>query len=141
MMPSKSLRMMSNPKILLIEDNPDVLESVASVLRTAGYSTVTAANGVDGLTKAQQDRPDLILADLMLPGLNGYEICTMLKQDVRYQKTPIIIWSATKIQEQDAKLARECGADEFALKTIGPQKLLETIKGLLNSGRTGAQSA
>jgi CheY-like chemotaxis protein len=126
-----SLRTMN--KILLIEDNPDLMESVSSVLRTTGYDVLQSTDGRDGLAKAQQDGPDLILTDLMLPQLNGYEICAMLKQDVRYRKIPIIIWSATKMQDTDAKMALECGADEWALKTIGPQVLLETIKRLLDA--------
>ena len=122
-------------KILLIEDHADLMESVSSVLRTAGFDVIQSTNGKDGLARAQQDRPDVILTDLMLPELNGYEICTMLKQDVRYKNIPVIIWSATKIQDTDGKLALECGADEWALKTLGPQQLLETIKRLLQTSQ------
>lgn len=129
---------MSKAKILLIEDHADLMETVSSVLRTAGFDVLQAADGRDGLAKAQQNGPDLILTDLMLPQLNGYEICTLLKQDTRFRKIPVIIWSATKMQDADAKLALECGADEWALKTIGPQGLLDTIRKLLEKGAAPA---
>ena len=121
--------------ILIIEDDPDVRESVSSLLSGSGCALLTAANGPEGLAKAQKERPDLILTDLMLPQLNGYEICTMLKQDVRYQRIPIIVWSATKLEDKDAEVAKECGADVFLLKTLDPKQLLQTIQDLIAKSR------
>jgi two-component system alkaline phosphatase synthesis response regulator PhoP len=122
-------------RILLIEDDADLLKAMTVRLTASGYELLVARDGQDGLAKAQQERPDLILTDLMLPRLNGYEICAMLKQDVRYQKIPILIWSATKLQDQDAHLAEECGADAFILKTIDSKALLAQIEQLLASRR------
>ena len=122
-------------RILIIEDDPDVLESVSSLLSGSGYALLTATNGRQGLETAQKERPDLILTDLMLPQLNGYEVCTMLKQDVRYQRTPVIVWSATKLEDKDAQIATECGADAFLLKTLDPKQLLQTIQGLIAKSR------
>ena len=119
-------------RILLIEDDPDFLLLLKYELTASGYTLITATNGRDGLEKAQQEKPDLILTDLMLPKLNGYEICTMLKQDARYQKIPIFILSATKVLEKDEQLAKECGADAFILKTIDPKELLRKIQNTLS---------
>jgi len=118
-------------RLLMIEDDPGFIEAMSYLLEKAGYTLTVARNGREGLEKARQEQPDLILTDLLLPGLNGYEVCTMLKQDVRYQKTPIIIWSASKVQEPDQKLALECGADAFVLKATEPKQLLGKIQEVL----------
>ena len=123
-------------RILIIEDDKDFLELVTFFLTRAeaGYTLLIARDGQEGLEKAQAEQPDLILTDLMLPKMNGYEVCSMLKQDVRYQKIPVMIWSATKMQDRDAKLAKECGADRFELKTLTSQELLRTVQELLGRG-------
>ena len=131
---------MSAARILLIEDHTDVRESVATLLRSAGYEVVSASDGREGLALAQNERPDLLLTDLMLPWMNGYEICSMLKHDVRFQAIPVIIWSATKIQQEDTKLAIDAGADEFLLKTVNPRELLEKIQQLLDAAKRRASS-
>ncbi len=118
-------------RILLVEDNKDVLNLVSYQLSTAGFTVISAKDGREGLDKALQEQPDLVLTDLMLPTLNGYEICAFLKQHVRHKTIPVIIWSATKIQPKDETLAKECGADGFLLKTVDPDKLVEQIRLLL----------
>ena len=122
-------------RILIIEDDLDVLESVSGLLSSSGYTVLTATTGRHGLEKAQKEQPDLILTDLMLPHMNGYEVCTMLKQDTRYQRIPVIVWSATKLEDKDAQVAKECGADVFLLKTLDPKQLLRTIQDLIAKSR------
>ena len=122
-------------RILIIEDDPDVLESVSSLLAASGYVLLTATNGREGLQKAQKERPDLLLTDLMLSQMNGYEVCTMLKQDVRYQRIPVVIWSATKLGDINVQIAKECGADVFLLKTVDSKELLQTIQDLIAKSR------
>ena len=128
---------MSSKRILVIEDEPSLLEAVTFMLKHAGYTLLIASDGREGLKLAQQEQPDLILTDLLLPGMNGYEICSFLKQDVRYQRIPILMWSASKVQEKDATTAKECGADEFVIKTLGPQELLQKIERLLAKTTSG----
>lgn len=129
------------PRILLVEDNQDVLDLVSYQLHTAGFTVIPAKDGREGLDKALQEQPDLVLADLMLPTLNGYELCAFLKQHVRYKAIPVIVWSATKIQPKDEALARECGVDRFLLKTVDPDKLVEQIRLLLSvSSRSGERT-
>ena len=122
-------------RILIIEDDLDILESVSSLLSNSGYVLLTATGGRQGLEKAQKEQPDLILTDLMLPQLNGYEVCTMLKQDIRYRRIPVIVWSATKLEDKDAQVAKECGAELFLLKTLPPKQLLQTIQDLITASR------
>ena len=118
-------------RVLVIEDNMDLLETVSCSLRAVGMEVTTARSGREGLERARQEPPEIILTDLMLPQVNGYEICTMLKQDTRYQRIPVIIWSATKILGKDAELAKDCGADAFVLKTISPKELVDKIHEVL----------
>ncbi len=119
--------------ILVIEDDPDFLQILSHLLTTAGYTVTTACSGQDGLEKARATQPHLILTDLMLPKLNGYEICSLLKQDLRFRHIPILLLSATKTQAKDQQLATECGADAYALKSLETEALLKKIRDLLVS--------
>ena len=119
-------------RILLVDDEPSIVKMVGKRLEVEGFDVLIAMDGQDGLAKAQAEHPDLIILDLMLPKLNGYEVCTMLKQDARYQKTPIILFTA-KAQEKDEKLGLECGADAYVRKPFRAQELLERIRALLGA--------
>ena len=117
-------------RILLVDDEPSIVKMVGKRLEVEGYQVTVAMDGQDGLKKAQTEAPDLVILDLMLPKLNGYEVCTMLKQDARYQKMPVLMFSA-KAQEKDEKLGRECGADAYVRKPFKAQELLDQVKTLL----------
>jgi DNA-binding response OmpR family regulator len=122
--------MADKPKILLVDDEPSITKVVAKRLELAGFEVLTASDGQEGLQKAQTAQPDLLILDLMLPKLNGYEVCSMLKGDARFQKTPIILFSA-KAQEKDEKLGLECGANAYVTKPFKAETLLEQIRALL----------
>jgi two-component system alkaline phosphatase synthesis response regulator PhoP len=117
-------------RILLVDDEPSIVKMVGKRLEVEGFNVLVAMDGQDALAKARAEAPDLIVLDLMLPKLNGYEVCTMLKQDARYQKTPIIIFTA-KTQDKDEKMALECGADAYMRKPFRAQELLEKIRSLI----------
>ena len=117
-------------RILLVDDEPSIIKMVGKRLEVEGFVVTVAADGQEGLAKAQADQPTLIILDLMLPKMNGYEVCTMLKQDIRYQKIPIILFTA-KTQEKDEKLGMECGANAFIRKPFRSQELLDTIRKLI----------
>ena len=118
------------PRILLVDDEPSIVKMVGKRLEVEGFDVLVAMDGQDGLAKAQAEQPDLIVLDLMLPKLNGYEVCTMLKQDARYQKIPVVLFTA-KTQEKDEKLGMECGADAYVRKPFRAQELLEKIRSLI----------
>jgi DNA-binding response OmpR family regulator len=122
--------MAEKPKILLVDDEPSIVKMVGKRLEIEGFDVLVAVDGQEGLAKAQAEAPDLIILDLMLPKLNGYEVCTMLKQDTRYQRIPIVLFTA-KAQERDEKLGMECGANAYVRKPFRAQELLETVRGLL----------
>ncbi len=117
-------------KILVVDDEDDVLKVVQKRLGDAGYEVLTARDGQDGLEKARKESPDLIILDLMLPKMDGYKVCAMLKGDVRYVKIPIIVLTA-RAQETDEKLGYECGADAFFTKPFQHEAVVAKIKELL----------
>ena len=117
-------------RILLVDDEPSIVKMVGKRLEVEGFEVLIATDGQEGLDKARAERPDLIVLDLMLPKLNGYEVCTMLKQDTRYQGIPVVLFTA-KAQEKDEKLGMECGANAYVRKPFRAQELLEKIRSLL----------
>lgn len=119
-------------RILLVDDEPSIVKMVGKRLEVEGFQVLIAMDGQDGLAKAQAEQPDLIILDLMLPKLNGYEVCTMLKQDTRYQKIPIVLFTA-KAQDKDEKMGMECGANAFVRKPFRAQELMEHIRRLLGA--------
>lgn len=123
-------------RILVIEDEPDLVQMVKVRLESNGYEVLVAHDGQEGLRIARTERPDLLILDLMLPKVNGYEVCTMLKQDTRYQKIPIIMFTA-KAQEKDEKLGLECGADAYVRKPFDAKELLGQIRALLPGSLAG----
>jgi DNA-binding response OmpR family regulator len=117
-------------KVLLVDDEPSIVKMVGKRLEVEGFEVLLAMDGQEGLKKAQTEQPELIILDVMLPKLNGYEVCTMLKQDTRYQKIPIILFTA-KAQEKDEKLGLECGANAYIRKPFKAPELVEKIRTLL----------
>ena len=133
--------MADKQRILLVDDEPSIVKMVGKRLEVEGFEVVVAMDGQEGLSRAQTERPDLIVLDLMLPKLNGYEVCTMLKQDARFQRIPIILFTA-KAQEKDEKLGMECGANAYVRKPFRAQELLDKIHGLIaGTHQTGGASA
>ena len=122
--------MAERQRILIVDDEPSIVKMVGKRLEVEGFDVLIAMDGQEGLAKAQAESPDLIILDLMLPKLNGYEICTMLKQDTRYQKIPILLLTA-KAQSKDEQLGMECGANAYMRKPFQAKELIEKIRSLL----------
>ena len=121
---------MEKKKILLVEDEKDLVETVTLRLEAAGYKIMPAYDGREGFEKAKREKPDLIILDLMLPKMDGYKVCGLLKADTRYNKIPIIMFTA-RAQESDKKMGQEVGANAYITKPFEPQALLEKIRQLL----------
>lgn len=118
-------------KILIIDDETGLVEMLKMRLEANGYEVISAYDGQEGLEKAKSENPDLIILDLMLPKLDGYKVCRMLKFDDKYKKIPIIMFSA-RTQDADKKMGMEVGADDYVTKPFEPKDLLDRIKKLLN---------
>jgi len=117
-------------RILIVDDEEGIVKVVKMYLEHHDYEVITASDGQEGLDKAKTQKPDLIVLDLMLPKINGYKVCGLLKRDARYAKTPVIMFTA-KAQEKDVKLGKKVGADAYITKPFEPEILLAKIKELL----------
>lgn len=121
---------MGKKKILVVDDEKDLVKTVSYRLAAADYDIVSAYDGQEALDKARKEKPDLIILDLMLPKMDGYKVCGLLKKDARYSKIPIIMFTA-RAQEEDRKLGEEMGCDAFLVKPFEPAALLAKIEELL----------
>ncbi|HTK68160.1 MAG TPA: response regulator [Candidatus Eisenbacteria bacterium] len=119
-------------RILVVDDEPDLIRVLEFGLKASGYAVEVAADGQEGLKKAREIKPDVILLDLMLPKLDGYKVCRLLKFDDRFKHIPIIILSA-RTQEGDQTLALEMGANRFVTKPYDFTEILGYIETLLKS--------
>jgi len=122
-------------KILLVEDEPDLAATVQLRLEMQGYEVSHAADGQEALNKARAEVPDLIILDIMLPKMDGYKVCRMLKFDEKYRKIPVMMFSA-RAQEKDKQTAMECGADDYLIKPFEPNILFGKVKELLAKTKT-----
>ena len=118
------------PRLLLVDDEPNIVKMVGKRLEVEGFDVLVAVDGQEALEKATTENPNLIILDLMLPKLNGYEVCARLKQDERYRRIPIVIFSG-KGQEDDVRHGYECGADAYVTKGDGKAVLVQKVKALL----------
>lgn len=121
---------MSRGKVLIVEDEHDIIEMVEYNLQQEGYKAVHAFNGEKGIELAKKEKPDLIILDLMLPAIDGFEVCKALKQQRSTAHIPIIILSA-KSRETDKVVGLELGADDYVTKPFSPRELLARVKAVL----------
>lgn len=124
--------MAQHARILLVDDEAAVTKVIGERLRTKGYNVTTAADGEEAMRKAADEQPHLIILDVMLPGLNGYEVCARLKRDEALKHIPVIMFTA-KGQTQEHVVGLMCGADVYVNKTCDFNTLLEQIQSLLAS--------
>jgi DNA-binding response OmpR family regulator len=120
-------------KILLVDDEPYIVLLVETRLKAEGYEVVSAMDGVEALEKAKKEMPDLIILDLMLPKMDGYKVCGLLKRDARYARIPIVLFTA-RAQEEDRKLGSEAGADAYLTKPFDPHTLIFKVHELIQNG-------
>ena len=118
-------------KILVVDDEPEMVDIIKNRLRHNGYEVITASDGIEGLEMAKRERPDLIVLDIMMPKLDGYHVCRMLKFDEKYRGISIVVLSALGIREESQLIAKEVGADACLAKPYNADTLLNTIKELL----------
>ena len=117
-------------RILLADDETELVEMVKMRLEANGYQVLAAYDGQQAYEMARKEKPDLMILDIMMPKMDGYRVCGLLKKDIRFAKTPIILFTA-KAQDEDKKLGEELGADAYIVKPFEPQALLAKIKELL----------
>lgn len=125
------------PKILVVDDDPDILVAVSAVLEARDYQVVCAHNGEEGLAKLREERPDLMILDLLMPRMDGFAVCKELMDPrwAKYSNIPIIIFSSVKEVASQRRYELETGlrlnADDYVEKPIDPHTLLERVEKLL----------
>jgi phosphate regulon transcriptional regulator PhoB len=123
-----------NDTILIVEDEKDIAKMVDYNLKKEGYKTIIANDGEDALDAAITKLPDLILLDLMLPGLSGLDVCKEIKAERKTASIPVIMLTA-KSQESDKIVGLELGADDYVTKPFSPRELIARIKAVLRRGK------
>jgi DNA-binding response OmpR family regulator len=126
-------------KILVVDDEAEAVELVEFNLRQAGFEVLSAADGAEALKKARTALPSLIVLDLMLPEIDGLEICRMLRRDPATARIPIVMLTA-KAAEMDRIIGLELGADDYVTKPFSPRELVLRIKNVLQRGRAAAEA-
>ena len=124
------------PKILVVDDEPDALEVLGFKLKEAGYLPILAKDGARALALARDERPALIVLDLMLPEVDGLEVCKILRRDPGTASIPILMLTA-RAAELDRVLGLELGADDYVTKPFSPRELVLRIKNLLARAKSG----
>src|SRR5216683_2768615 len=117
-------------KVLVVDDEPVLVETIAYNLEQAGYEVMTAADGASALEVARRERPDLVILDIMLPEMDGLEVCRLLRRENSTATTPIMMLTA-KGEEIDKVVGLEVGADDYVTKPFGRRELLARLKALL----------
>ena len=114
-------------KIIIAEDEPDIRELIAFTLRFAGHEVITGNNGEEGYLLAKREHPDLVMLDVRMPKLTGYEACRRIKSDPELASIPVLFLSA-KGQENEIEQGLAAGAEDYLLKPFAPDQLVERVK-------------
>ena len=125
---------MYQAKILVVDDEVYILHILDFILGAENYDVVTATNGEQALQKVREEKPDLVILDIMMPRLDGYETCRMIRSDPATKNIPVILLTA-KGREVDQKLGREVGANDYMTKPFSPSKLIERVQAILGVRR------
>ncbi len=114
-------------KILIVDDEPQIVEICRDYFKAAGYNTITASNGAQGLSLARREKPDLIVLDLMMPEMDGLDVCRVIRRE---SDVPIIMLTA-RVEETDKLIGLELGADDYITKPFSPRELVARVRVVL----------
>ena len=128
--------MEDKPKILLVDDEPSLVKIVTRRLEAEGFDVCVAMDGEEALRQVPAEQPKLVILDVMLPKMNGYEVCRRLKADPRWQSLPIVMFTA-KVLDRDEKTGMEAGANAYVRKPFRAPELIEKIRSLLEQAGGG----
>jgi len=130
----------SSPKILVVDDEPDILEFLSYNLKKEGFEVYTALNGEKGIEVAFREKPDLILLDMMMPGMDGVEVCERLRNDSRTKNT-IVAFLTARSEDYSQIAGFDAGGDDYIMKPIKPRVLLSRVSALLRRGGSTPEAA
>jgi two-component system alkaline phosphatase synthesis response regulator PhoP len=121
-------------RVLVVEDEPDVAELIRYNLVKEGWEVLSVSNGAEALRRVRETRPDIVLLDIMVPQLNGWEVCRRLKQDPETRGIPVIMVTG-RVEEGDKVLGFELGADDYVTKPFSPRELVARIRAVVRRGK------
>src|SRR5262245_2508158 len=127
-------------RVLVVEDEPDVAELIRYNLVKEGWEVLTASSGSEALKRVREAHPDVVLLDIMVPHLNGWEVCRRLKEDPETRAIPVIMVTG-RVEEGDKVLGFELGADDYVTKPFSPRELGARIRAVLRRGRTAESTS
>jgi len=123
----KSAEKGEKKRILIVDDKPELRKALAIRLEASNYQVLTASDGEEALKKVREERPDLIILDIMLPKMDGFKVCRLFKFDPQYKNIPVIMLTV-KAQREDKLMGMETGADEYITKPFNAEELLAKVK-------------
>ena len=123
---------MDNKKILIADDNENIRDALTYLLEDEGYELLLAKDGADTLRKVRERKPDILLLDIMMPEINGYDVCRTIKNDPDLKSIYVIMLTA-KGQVAEQERGKEVGADEYIVKPFSPMEILARVKSLLQN--------
>lgn len=121
---------MSRGKVLVVDDEEYIQHILNFSFGAEGYEVITAGDGEEAINKAKDEKPDVIVLDIMMPNMDGYEACKRLKSDPKTRAIPVILLTA-KGRDVDRKLGNEAGADDYVVKPFSPGRLIERVQGMM----------
>ena len=121
---------MAKERLLIVDDEKDFVRAIADRLEAKGFDIIEAFDGKEGLEKAYKEKPDVIVLDVMMPEMNGYDVCRKLKLDEKFKNTPVIMLTG-KFQPNDVEFGKEMGADAYLTKPLDLELLLHKVNALL----------
>ncbi len=121
---------MTDARVLVVDDEPDILSILVYQFSREGFRVSTAVNGQSAITTAVEERPDIVILDLMLPGIDGYEVLARLRQNERTASIPVILLTARREEEERIR-GFEIGADDYVTKPFSPRELILRVEALL----------
>jgi len=131
--------METRPKLLVVDDDPDILDAITTILGTQPYSIDTARDGIECMDKVREDTPDLIILDLLMPRKDGFAVVQELRQNPRYAKVPILILTSVREDASRRRYELETGlamdVQDYVEKPISPMELIDRVKSLLESSK------
>jgi CheY-like chemotaxis protein len=124
-------------KILLVDDKPENLYLLKTILKGSSYDVMTAGNGVDALEKLKENSIDIIISDILMPKMDGYQLCRRCKTDEHLKSIPFVFYTATYTDKKDEKFALSLGAEKFIIKPIEPDEFLKILEGVIEDCKKG----
>jgi two-component system alkaline phosphatase synthesis response regulator PhoP len=121
-------------KIMVVDDEPYIARVIKFKLEQEGYTVISANDGQSGLQKIKEEKPDMVLLDVMMPGLSGYEVCQKIREDAELAGIPVVILTA-KGQERDREQGLTMGASDYITKPFSPNRLLELVKSMIGDAK------